>query len=72
MVYAINSFENPTVPGASTGLHEYDLGLGLNLGYEFTRWCSAEASYNYDVVYSFLPGGGFERNRVALGLRLTY
>ncbi|HWF19282.1 MAG TPA: outer membrane beta-barrel protein [Verrucomicrobiae bacterium] len=46
--------------------------LGLNLTYQFTHYLSAEAGYNYDLLQSDLPGRGYDRNRVYIGVTATY
>ncbi len=47
----------------------YRVNLGLN--YAFTRWLSAELNYTYDRVSSQL-GNSYDRNRVWVGVRVTY
>jgi hypothetical protein len=46
--------------------------LGLNLSYQFTHYLSAEVGYNYDDLVSGLPGRGYDRNRVYVGVTATY
>lgn len=45
---------------------------GLDFAYQFNRYLSAEAGYNYDRLTSDLGGRSFTRNRVYLGLRVKY
>lgn len=45
---------------------------GVNLEYMFNRHLSADIGYNYDVLNSDVPNREYSRNRVYLGLRLTY
>jgi uncharacterized protein (PEP-CTERM system associated) len=46
--------------------------LGVNLSYSFTPHFSAEAGYNLDDVVSQIPGNGYTRNRVYLGVTAAY
>jgi len=46
--------------------------LGLNLSYSFTPHFSADAGYNLDNVVSEIPGYGYTRNRVYLGVSAVY
>ena len=46
--------------------------LGMNLSYTFTPHFSAEAGYNLDDDVSQVPGNGYTRNRVYLGVTAAY
>ncbi len=74
-VYVRDTFENPT-PGAGLagGLEEDVLRFAFSMSYAFTKWLYGDFSYTYDRVDSDIPTAErtFDRNRVSLGLRLTY
>jgi hypothetical protein len=46
--------------------------LGANLSYSFNKHLSAEAGYNFDDLVSKIPGNGYTRNRVYLGVTAAY
>jgi hypothetical protein len=46
--------------------------VGLNLQYRFTPNVSAEVGYNYDDFNSPVPGWGYDRNRVYIGVTGSY
>ena len=46
--------------------------LGANLTYSFNQHFSTEVGYNFDDVESNIPGYGYSRNRVYLGVTATY
>jgi len=46
--------------------------LGLNLAYTFNRHLSSDIGYNYDWYTTAVPGQGYTRNRVYLGVTATY
>jgi hypothetical protein len=46
--------------------------LGANLSYSFNKHLSAEAGYNFDDLASSIPGNGYTRNRVYLGVTAAY
>jgi hypothetical protein len=46
--------------------------LGVNLSYSFNQHFSAEAGYNFDDYASQIPGNGYTRNRVYLGVSAAY
>jgi hypothetical protein len=46
--------------------------VGVNLAYKINEFLFAEAGYNYDKLDSDLPGRGFTRNRVYVGIRAQY
>jgi hypothetical protein len=46
--------------------------LGVNLSYSFNRHFSVDAGYNYDDVATQVPGDGYTRNRVYLGVTAAY
>jgi hypothetical protein len=46
--------------------------LGLNLSYTFNPHFSADVGYNFDDLVSKIPGYGYARNRVYLGVTAAY
>jgi hypothetical protein len=58
--------------GAFNGQTDDDYSLGLNLTYNFTRYFSMEAGYNFDDVVSGVPGLSYTRNRVYMGVTASY
>jgi hypothetical protein len=46
--------------------------LGVNLTYNFTEHFGAEVGYNYDNLDSSVPGRGYSRNRVYIGVSASY
>lgn len=64
-----NSTYNGGIYDSST---ENDYSLGLNLNYAFTRHFSGELGYNYDDLKSSVPGYGYTRNRVYVGIDAAY
>jgi hypothetical protein len=46
--------------------------VGLDMEYRFTANFSAHAGYNYDNLDSTIPGRGFDRNRVYIGVTASY
>jgi hypothetical protein len=57
--------------GAAGSLDQTDYSVGVNLNYRISQHFSADAGYNYDDVVSQV-GGGYDRNRVYLGLSANY
>jgi Putative beta-barrel porin 2 len=45
---------------------------GLNLEYVFNHHWAADIGYDYDVLNSDIPNREYSRNRVYIGVRLTY
>ncbi len=70
--FSLDSFANPTGVTTLTSPTEETVSLNLTLRYQFTRWCSGNAGYNFDQVSSDIAGRDFTRNRVSLGCRLEY
>lgn len=74
-LYSINTFQNP-LPGATfvgpVPKGEEVYSLGLSIGYQFTQWARGALNYNYDRLSSDIQGRSFFRNRVGLGLTLSY
>jgi hypothetical protein len=58
--------------GAFSNEADVDYGLGLNLSYAFTQYFSGEVGYNFDDLQSNIPGRGYSRNRVYLGVTAAY
>lgn len=46
--------------------------LGVDFGYKFNPYLSAHVGYNYDQLCSDIPGRGYDRNRVYVGLTAVY
>jgi uncharacterized protein (PEP-CTERM system associated) len=46
--------------------------LGVSANYVFTRNLSGEVDYNYDHITSSVAGREYVRNRVSIGLSVTY
>lgn len=74
--YVYSTFQNPTTILTPAPDTEYRLYFELDVTYDFTRWCHVDLSYILDKVDSNLPveiaDQSFDRNRVSLGLRMTY
>jgi hypothetical protein len=49
-----------------------EFNVGVNLSYQITRHFSAEVGYNYDDLQSEVPGQGYSRNRVYIGMGASY
>jgi uncharacterized protein (PEP-CTERM system associated) len=58
--------------GAYNGQYDNFYSVGLNLTYNFTSHFSTEAGYNFDDFVSGVPGQGYTRNRVYLGVTASY
>jgi len=60
--------------GGSTFNNESDQYylFGINFTYQFTHYLSAETGYNYDLVSSDIPGRGYNRDRVYIGVTASY
>lgn len=58
--------------GAFNNEADVDYGIGLNLSYAFTQHFSGEVGYNFDDLQSDVPGRGYSRNRVYLGVTAAY
>jgi hypothetical protein len=70
---AMASFQDSTYNGGLyNGQSDDFYSLGLNLTYNFTRHFSAETGYNFDDYVSGIPGNGYTRNRVYLGVTASY
>lgn len=72
VVLVVSQLENPVLAGAADNIEEVEFQLGLNLRYQFTRWCSGELGYTFDMVNSDLAGQDFDRNRASAGVRFVY
>jgi uncharacterized protein (PEP-CTERM system associated) len=70
---AVANFQDSTYyNGAYNGQTDDFYSLGLNLNYAFTHYFSMETGYNYDDYVSGVPGQGYERNRVYMGVTASY
>jgi len=66
--YSYSSFKD----GAYSGKPENWLNVGVNLAYAINHYLSAEAGYNFDELFSDVPGRDYTRNRVYFGLNASY
>jgi|HubBroStandDraft_6_1064221.scaffolds.fasta_scaffold657680_2 hypothetical protein len=83
---AINHCITPKLIGSVVGNFQYSVynegaynsqsaelyDLGLNLTYNFTPHFGMDAGYNFDWYTTPVPGQGYTRNRVYLGVTATY
>ena len=67
--YQYSTYKDGQYDG-STG--DSDVSVGVNLTYQINRHFSANTGYNYDELFSDIPGRSFTRNRVYLGLSANY
>jgi len=58
--------------GAYSGTGDSDLSAGINFNYLINRHFSANTGYNFDELFSNLPGRANNRNRVYIGLSANY
>jgi hypothetical protein len=73
MATVIGRYEYSTYQGGLYGNDEDNYySLGVNLSYQINRHFSAEVGYNYDDLQSEVPGNGYNRNRVYIGLGANY
>jgi hypothetical protein len=66
--YSYQSFKD----GAYSGQPDNTVDVGVNLSYQFNHHLAAEAGYNFDQLFSNVPGREYSRNRVYLGLSASY
>ncbi len=66
--YQNSTFNGGAVDGETDNIYLF----GLNLSYQITRYISSEVGYNYDLLSSDLPGRGYHRNRVYIGVSASY
>jgi hypothetical protein len=66
--YQHSTFNGGTLDGEAD---DY-ITVALLLAYKFTRNWSAEVEYDFDKLFSALPGREFDRNRVYGGVRFTF
>jgi uncharacterized protein (PEP-CTERM system associated) len=83
---SINHPLTPKLMGSLVGHYQYSVyhngqfnsqsadfyNLGLNLSYAFNRHFSSDIGYNFDWYTTPVPGQGYTRNRVYLGVTATY
>lgn len=83
---SINQPLTPKLMGSLVGHYQYSIyhdgqfnsqsgdfyNLGLNLTYAFNRHLSTDIGYNYDWYTTAVPGQGYTRNRIYLGVTATY
>jgi len=87
VVYAsINQPLTPKLMGSVVGHYQYSIyhngqfnsqsaefyNVGLNLSYAFTRHLSSDVGYNFDWYTTPVPGQGYTRNRIYLGVTASY
>ena len=58
--------------GAYNNQGEQFYTAGVNLTYSFNQHLSTEVGYNFDDLQSNVPGNGYSRNRVYVGLTAAY
>ena len=69
----MGQFQNSTYNGGrDDGKNDLYYVLNAGLSYQIDRHIATSVSYNYDLLDSDIPGRGFGRNRVFLGVTLTY
>jgi hypothetical protein len=83
---SINQSLTPKLMGSLVGRYQYSVyhngqfnsqsadfsTVGLNLSYAFNRHVSSDIGYNFDWYTTPVPGQGYTRNRVYLGVTATY
>ena len=83
---SINQSVTPKLMGSLVGRYQYSVyhngqfnsqsadfsTVGLNLSYAFNRHVSSDIGYNFDWYTTPVPGQGYTRNRVYLGVTATY
>jgi hypothetical protein len=83
---SINQRLTPKLVGSLLGRYQYSVyhdgqfnsqsadfsSVGLNLSYAFNRHFSSDVGYNFDWYTTPVPGQGYTRNRVYLGVTATY
>ena len=58
--------------GAYSSSTDSDYSIGLDLTYGINRHFNISGGYNYDYLQSDIPGRGYSRNRVYLGITASY
>ena len=66
--YQNSIFNNGLYDGQSEGFWM----LGANLEYRFNNHWSVDTGYNYDNLSSDVPGRSYDRNRVYVGVHVSY
>lgn len=66
--YVLSHFKQ----GGYSGQPENTANVGVNFNYLINRHFSAEAGYNFDEMFSTVPGRSNTRNRVYLGVSANY
>jgi Putative beta-barrel porin 2 len=66
--YAYSSYKD----GAYSGNGDDSISANASVNYQFNRYLSAEAGYNFDDLISGIKSRGNNRNRVYLGLNASY
>jgi hypothetical protein len=83
---SVNQPLTPKLMGSVLGRYQYSIynqggfnnrssefyNLGLNLSYAFNRHFSSDVGYNFDWYTTPVPGQGYTRNRIYLGVTATY
>jgi hypothetical protein len=63
---------NPNTPVFYETLNEDSYRASLSVNFDFTTWSSLYFGYVFEGISSSLTGRAYDRNRVSLGVRLTY
>jgi hypothetical protein len=75
-LFSHSTYQNPDpaafAPGTPIPKGEDAFQVRLSLNYMFNRWSSASIDYTYEDVNADLAGNSFTRNRIGVGVRLTY
>ena len=83
---AINHEFTPKLHGSATGQYQFskyqdgayggqgdnDVNAGVNLTYQFNSHVSANVGYNFNELFSNIPGRDYSRNVVYFGLGASY
>jgi hypothetical protein len=73
LVSAIGQWSSAKYNGGQyDGTSDTDYGLGLSANYAFTRNLSANVNYNYDDLSSSINSRAYSRNRISLGVSVSY
>jgi hypothetical protein len=58
--------------GQYDGQGDNEIYTGVNLNYQISQHFAAEAGYNFDELFSDLPGRAYTRNVVYVGVGANY
>jgi hypothetical protein len=69
----VGHFQYSTYNGGACNSQSAEFyNLGLNLSYAFTRHFSSDVGYNFDFYTTAVPGQDYTRNRIYLGVIVSY